>query len=192
MKTERLVKGDALLIIHVQNDFLPGGNLPVPGGDRVIPVINKYIEMFVKKGYPIFATRDWHPPDHSSFIDQGGQWPPHCVAGSQGAEYSPDLLLPEPVPVISTGTDNAHDGYSGFVDTTLKSQLDRAGVKRLFVAGLATDYCVLNTVLDALKLNYTVFLLRDGIRAVQTETGKLAELTMQANGAKLITIASIL
>lgn len=186
-KYERLIKGDALLIVDVQNDFLPGGSLPVPDGDQIIPVVNRCIEKFAKKGYPIFATRDWHPSDHSSFIDQGGAWPPHCVAGSTGAEFSPDLRLPESVPVISTGTDNEHDGYSGFLDTTLKPQLDRAGVKRLFIGGLATEYCVLHTVLDALKLNYVVFLLQDGIRAIGSETGKLAELTMQANGAKLLT-----
>lgn len=194
MKTERIKTGDALLIIDIQNDFLPGGSLAVSGGEEVIPVINRCIAEFRRRGNPIFATRDWHPANHSSFVQQGGPWPEHCVAGTHGAEFPASLLLPETTPIFSTGADRDNPGYSGFEATDLKMQLDRAGVKRLFVAGLATDYCVLNTVLDALKLGYPVFLMKDAIRAVDVnpDDGTRAEQAMQANGAQLITQDMIL
>jgi nicotinamidase/pyrazinamidase len=161
-----LQTGDALLVVDVQNDFLPGGSLAVPGGDEVIPVLNHYLVTFEAHGLPIFATRDWHPPDHCSFHAQGGPWPIHCVAGTQGAEFAPGLQLPLSTSVISKATSSEQDAYSGFEGTELDSQLRRAGVKRLFVGGLATDYCVLNTVKDALALDYQVVHLVDATRAV--------------------------
>ncbi len=89
-----LGKGDVLVIIDIQNDFLPGGSLAVPEGDQVIPVLNGYIDRFINRQLPVFATRDWHPPDHCSFVQQGGPWPEHCIAGSKGAEFAADLHLP--------------------------------------------------------------------------------------------------
>lgn len=192
-RTVDLDLGDALLIVDMQNDFLPGGSLAVAGGDQVIPVINAYIAKFQQHDTPIYATRDWHSPNHSSFIRQGGPWPEHCVAGSKGAEFSPALLLPKTAEIFSTGFDKASDGYSGFEGTDLHSCLNHSRIKRLFIGGLATDYCVLHTVLDALQYHYQVFLLQDAIRAVNvnSEDGQNAVRTMLANGAQTLTLDMI-
>jgi nicotinamidase/pyrazinamidase len=163
--------GDALVLVDVQNDFLPGGSLAVPGGDGVIPPLNGWIARFKAARLPIFATRDWHPPDHCSFQSQGGPWPAHCVADSEGAAFAPGLALPSDARVISKATRREADAYSGFAGTDLDDRLRRAGVNRLFVGGLATDYCVLNTVKDALGLGYRVQLLTDAIRAVDARPG---------------------
>src|SRR5450759_2138069 len=138
--------GDALVIVDVQSDFLPGGSLAVPHGDEVGAVLNGYMAEFHRLRLPVVATRDWHPPDHCSFLQQGGPWPPHCVAGSQGAGFAPMLKLPSDVILISKAGDRQSDAYSGFERTELNSLLRKAGVGRIFVGGLATDYCVLNTV----------------------------------------------
>jgi len=186
-----LGKGDALLISDIQNDFLAGGNLAVPEGDRLIPVLNGYIDRFHQ--LPIFATRDWHPANHCSFIRQGGPWPEHCVAGSKGAEFAADLHLPVSAYIISKGTDAEQEGYSSFSNRTFKAQLDNAGVRRLFIGGLATDYCVLNTVRDALNFRYKVLLLIDAIHAVNVQPldGQKATNEMIAKGAIPITLAMI-
>ncbi|WP_442496763.1 isochorismatase family protein [Methylobacter sp. sgz302048] len=188
-----LAEGDALVIVDLQNDFLPGGSLPVPGGEQVISALNGYIERFARRGLPIFATRDWHPKNHSSFIEQGGPWPEHCVIGTKGAEFSAALHLPASVQIISAGTEVERDGYSAFETPVCKQQLDSVGARRLFVGGLATDYCVLNTVRDALALNYPVFLLTDAVRAinVQPQDGQKAIDEMIQKGAKLITLSMI-
>jgi nicotinamidase/pyrazinamidase len=163
--------GDALVLVDVQNDFLPGGSLAVPGGDGVIPPLNGWIARFRAARLPIIATRDWHPPDHCSFQSQGGPWPAHCVADSEGAAFAPGLALPSDARVISKANRREADAYSGFAGTDLDDRLRRAGVNRLFVGGLATDYCVLNTVKDALGLGYRVQLLTDAIRAVDARPG---------------------
>ncbi len=162
----RLAPGDALLIVDVQNDFLPGGGLAVPYGEAVIPILNRYLDYFSKQNLPILATRDWHPLNHCSFKQQGGLWPEHCVAQTFGAEFPADLSLPEPTRIISKATHPDTDAYSGFQNTGLDSRLKSQGIRRLFIGGLATDYCVLNTVKDALQLGYTVYLLQDAVRAV--------------------------
>jgi len=186
-----LGKGDALLISDIQNDFLHGGSLAVPEGDQIIPVLNGYIDRF--RQLPVFATRDWHPAKHCSFIRQGGPWPEHCVAGSKGAEFAADLHLPVSAYIISKGTDVEREGYSSFSNRTFKAQLDNAGVRRLFIGGLATDYCVLNTVRDALNFHYQVLLLTDAIRAVNVQPldGQKAINEMVAKGAIPITLAMI-
>ena len=180
--------GDALLLVDVQNDFLPGGRLAVAGADQILEPLNRWIARFSQAGLPIFATRDWHPPDHCSFAIRGGPWPPHCIAGSPGAEFSPALRLPAdtPVTVIGKGTDA--DAYSGFEGTDLDARLQAAGVRRLFVAGLATDYCVLNTVLDARRSGYEVVLLERAIRPVEVHPGDGARAVaaMAAAGAQLL------
>jgi nicotinamidase/pyrazinamidase len=166
-----LKRDDALIVVDVQNDFLPGGSLAVPRGDEVVPVLNGYIERFHARGLPVFATRDWHPAEHCSFRSRGGPWPPHCVAGSKGAEFAPGLELPRSTRVISKATREETDAYSGFNATDLAVQLRAAGVTRVFVGGLATDYCVLNTVKDALQEGFAVVLLADAVRAVDVKPG---------------------
>jgi nicotinamidase/pyrazinamidase len=186
--------GDALLIVDVQNDFLPGGSLAVAEGDQVVAVLNDYLAAFLKQGLPIYATRDWHTPDHCSFQAQGGPWPPHCVAGSQGAEFAPGLRLPEgKLTVISKGTHRDQDAYSGFEGTDLAGRLRTAGVQRLFIGGLATDYCVLNTVRDALREGFAVLLLEDAIRAVnvQPDDGAGAIAAMRERGAVPLTLVEV-
>lgn len=185
--------GDALLISDIQNDFLPGGSLAVQQGNRIIPVLNGYIARFSSRQLPVFATRDWHPAKHCSFIQQGGPWPEHCIAGSKGAEFSPGLQLPASACIISKGTDVDSDGYSSFSNRTFKEQLDNTGACRLFIGGLATDYCVLNTVRDALNLHYSVLLLTDAIRAVNVRPhdGERAITEMIEKGAIPITLAMI-
>lgn len=166
-----LTAGDVLIVVDVQNDFLPGGNLAVPQGDEVIPVLNRYISAFHARELPIFATRDWHPPDHCSFLQQGGPWPPHCVADTPGAAFSAALELPPETHIISKATTLTKDAYSGFEGTRLNELLQVAGIRRVFVGGLATDYCVLNTVRDALLHNYPTLLLEDAVRAVNVQAG---------------------
>lgn len=162
---------DALILVDVQLDFLPGGSLAVPRGDEVVPALNRYIAVFRRLTLPIIATRDWHPPDHCSFRAQGGPWPPHCIAGSDGARFAPLLDLPCEGRIVSKAATRDKDAYSGFEGTDLDDWLKRAGVSRVFVGGLATDYCVLNTVRDALRLGYATFLLLDAVRAVEVQAG---------------------
>jgi nicotinamidase/pyrazinamidase len=163
--------GDGLLVVDVQNDFLPGGSLAVAAGHEVVPVLNRYIGEFVRAGLPVFATRDWHPPDHCSFRARGGRWPPHCVPGTSGANFAPGLALPSSAVVVSKDTRTDQDTYSGFQGGDLDARLRDAGVRRVFVGGLATDYCVRHTVLDALARGYEAVLLTDAIRAVEVEPG---------------------
>ena len=167
----RLQAGDALILVDVQLDFLPGGSLAVSHGDEVVPALNRYIAVFRRLTLPVVATRDWHPPDHCSFQAQGGPWPPHCVAGSDGARFAPFLGLPCEARIASKATTRDRDAYSGFEGTDLDEWLQRAGVSRVFVGGLATDYCVLNTVRDALRIGYATFLLADAVRAVDAQAG---------------------
>ena len=167
----RLQAGDALILVDVQLDFLPGGSLAVSHGDEVVPALNRYIAVFRRLTLPVVATRDWHPPDHCSFQAQGGPWPPHCVAGSEGARFAPLLDLPCEARIVSKATARDRDAYSGFEGTDLDEWLQRAGVSRVFVGGLATDYCVLNTVRDALRIGYATFLLADAVRAVDAQAG---------------------
>jgi nicotinamidase/pyrazinamidase len=180
-------QGDALVVVDVQNDFLPGGALGIAGGDRIIPVINRCLAGFHALGLPTFATRDWHTPDHCSFAAQGGPWPEHCVAGTHGAAFSTELELPPDTPVISKATRRDRDAYSTLEGTDLEQRLHEAGVRRIFVGGLATDYCVLNTVRDAVRLGFEAVVLTDAIRAVDVKPGDGARALeeMQQLGAVL-------
>ncbi len=169
-------RGSALLIEDVQNDFCSGGALAVPGGDEVVPVLNRYIEMFLEKGLPIFASRDWHPEESSHFNSHGGIWPVHCVRDSEGARFHPALQLPDDVVVISKGMDPAEDGFSSFAAVcerglSFAASLAERGVKHIYIGGLATDYCVKYTVLEALKSGYSVTLLIDAVRGVDLQPG---------------------
>lgn len=166
---------DALIVVDVQRDFCPGGALAVADGDRVVPVINRILRLFQH----VVLTRDWHPENHCSFSETpefvDGSWPPHCVAYSPGAEFHEDLQIPEMVLVVSTGTQPDKEGYSGFEGTPLAGELARHGVKRLFVCGLATDYCVKSTALDGVKHGCEVVLLEDACRGVDVPPGSVAE-----------------
>lgn len=164
-------QADALVVVDVQRDFLPGGSLAVAQGDRVIGPINRLLEHFAARGLPLFASRDWHPPDHCSFRERGGPWPVHCVAGSAGAAFSEGLRLPAQACVVSKATRPESDSYSAFGGTDLGHRLREAGVTRLFVTGLATDYCVLHTVTDALAAGFAVVVVRDAVAAVDAQPG---------------------
>jgi len=184
--------GDALLIVDVQNDFLPGGSLAVPQGYDVVPALNHYSSAFRTRHLPIFASRDWHPSNHCSFTEQGGPWPPHCVAETDGAQFASGLDLSEAV-IISKATEPESDAYSAFENTDLDQRLKKVGVKRLFVGGLTTDYCVLNSVRDLVRLKYSVVLLKDAIRAVNVQPGdgpKAIE-EMRALGCQPATVESV-
>ena len=176
---------DALLIVDVQADFLPRGRLAVPGGDAVVPALNGYLALARRKGLRVFASRDWHPLNHCSFREQGGPWPEHCVAGTPGAEFAQGLELPPDAVIISKAVAAGSDAYSAFAGTDLERLLRELRVTRLLVGGLATDYCVLNTVRDARKAGFEVLLLQDAIRAVNVKPGdgEHAEREMREVGA---------
>jgi nicotinamidase/pyrazinamidase len=158
--------GDALVVVDVQRDFLPGGALEVPHGDAVIQVLNRYIGAFDRRHLPVVITRDWHPVNHSSFRELGGPWPPHCVAGTPGAELPPSLRRPAHLHVISKGTRPEAQGYSAFEGTELAQLLRDEGCHRVFIGGLATDFCVRSTARDALRAGFDVVVLEDAVRAV--------------------------
>ena len=149
--------------------------------------------VFSEQGARVYATQDWHPEGHSSFVESGGPWPPHCVQGGKGAEFHPELRLPDGHEVIKKGADPAVDAYSGFLDSELEDRLRSAGVSRVFVGGLATDYCVLNTVLDACALGFETYLLIDAIGAVDMEPGdgERAIERMVAAGANRVELAAV-
>lgn len=181
--------GDALLVVDIQYDFLTGGSLAVNDADRVIPVLNDYIGFFTGKGLPVMACRDWHPIDHCSFRENGGPWPPHCIAGTRGAEFSNLLELPKDVPLFSKGTVREKEAYSAFDGTRLDDMLKKKGIARLFIGGLTTDYCVLNSVLDAARLGYRSVVLLDATKAVNLdpEDGKHALEKMKGADAAMVT-----
>lgn len=187
----------ALLIVDVQNDFCPGGALAVAEGDRVVPVLNRYIEKFLKEDCPIFASRDWHPKKTRHFKDFGGKWPAHCVANTKGAEFHSKLKLPKETIILSKGMDPEKNSYSAFqaVDKEGKDLLrilKDLGVEELYVGGLATDYCVKFSVLDALKSGFKVKLLTDAIRGVniKPKDSEHAIKEMLSKGAKLTKTSS--
>lgn len=162
---------DALIVIDVQNDLLAGGCLPVPNANEVIPILNRYILLFTHKKLPIFVSRDWHPSNHCSFIGYGGRWPPHCVMNTYGAELAPCLKLSTDTVTISKGSDPDREAYSAFQGTNLAILLKQKSVKRVFVGGLPTDYCVYYTVKEALAKGYKVRLLSDAVRAFDFHAG---------------------
>jgi len=188
-----ITKDAALIVTDVQNDFCPGGSLAVPQGDQVVPVLNDYIRLFSSSGAPIYATRDWHPPNHCSFKTQRGPWPEHCVQNSYGAAFHPKLALPRDVKIVSKGVDPKQDAYSAFEGTNLASSLKRQGVRRLFIGGLATDYCVKCTVLDGIKAGFQVTFLSDASRGVDlnAEDSENAISEMLAGGADSAILAEL-
>jgi nicotinamidase/pyrazinamidase len=171
MHSPQLGLADALLIVDVQNDFCPGGALPVRDGDRVVPVLNRWIDAARAGGAAVVASRDWHPTGHVSFRSRGGAWPPHCVQNTSGAAFHPRLRLPADAVIVSKGADPDHDAYSAFGGTSLAVDLRRRGVLHLWVGGLAEDYCVRATVLDALNAGFEVHLIADAVRPVDVHPG---------------------
>lgn len=182
-----LQTGDALLVVDAQRDFMPGGSLAVPNGDAIVGPLNAYIAAFAVRRLPIFFTRDWHPGNHCSFKEAGGRWPSHCVARTPGAGWPDELLVVPGARIISKGTDPSAEAYSGFAGTSLLVLLRDLQVRRLFVGGLATDYCVHATVVDARSHGFDVVVLADAIHGVNAapgdETHAIAD--MIAHGATL-------
>ncbi|MBA4144016.1 MAG: isochorismatase family protein [Nitrosospira sp.] len=176
--------GDALIVIDVQNDFCPGGALPVENGDMVVPVLNRWISSALAKRVLIYASRDWHPIGHISFKEQGGPWPPHCIQDSDGARFHPNLQLPGSTIKVTKGIRFDQDQNSAFDQTGLVVKLRSDGIKRLWVGGLAEDVCVRATVLDGLKEGLEVVLIGNATRPITPEGGEKARLEMQNAGAR--------
>ena len=177
---------DALLLVDVQNDFFPGGALPVPDGDAIIPVVNAWIDAAQKARLPILASRDWHPRHHPSFTDAGGPWPIHCLQDTPGAAFHTHLALPEEAVVISKGTRFDRDQYSAFDETGLAALLDRLGVRRLWIAGLALDVCVEASARDACEAGYETRLIAAATRPVTPDGGERAQARLAAAGVPLV------
>ena len=180
-------QGDALLVVEVQRDFCRGGALPVPGGEEVVPLLNRWIEAAEAAGVPIFVSRDWHPPGHPSFRERGGPWPRHCVQGSPGAEFHPGLAACPSARPVTKGVRFDRDQLSSFDETGLEVELRRLGVRRLFVGGLALDVCVRATVMDALRHGFEVCVIGDGTRAIDEDAGERALAEMAEAGARIET-----
>lgn len=181
-------KKRALIVVDVQNDFCPGGSLAVAHGDEVVAPLNNLMREFLDRGEPVFKTRDWHPARTSHFKAYGGTWPVHCVQGTPGAEFHPDLLDDPRITIISKGIDESADGYSGFDGTSLAQILREEEVQEVLVGGLATDYCVKHTVLDARREGFEVKALADAMRAVNVnrDDGARAVAEMRDAGAEIV------
>jgi len=185
----------ALILVDIQNDFCPGGALAVNEGDQIVPIVNRLMSRFPL----VISTQDWHPPDHVSFRERGGPWPPHCVQGTRGAELHPDLKTDTIAHYFRKASSPDTDDYSEFAGKddrgrTLDQVLRDHGTRKLYAVGLATDYCVLETVLDGLKLGYEVFAVRDAMRAVNVNSadGEQALKKMSDSGATLVTSDEVL
>jgi len=183
---EKMLTGahDALIVVDVQRDFCAGGALPVPGGDEVIPAINSIVPLFGRWIY----TRDWHPADHVSFSEhpeyRDGSWPPHCVQGTPGSDWCKSLDMPMNAILVTKGDDPKQEAYSGFqvARLDLAAFLHGHDVERVFITGLATEYCVRQTALDARAAGFTVYLIEDAIRGISTEGAQRALADMEEAG----------
>lgn len=175
---------EALIVVDMQRDFMPGGTLPVPDGDKIISKCNEYIKNFKKRGALIVATRDWHPKNHISFKAQGGPWPRHCVQDTPGAEFV--VELPQDAVIISKATEPDKEAYSGFEGTNLAEILREKGVKSVYVCGVATEYCVKATALDAVKNGFETYLLLDAVKGIKPEDEELALKELEKAGVKLL------
>jgi len=176
---------DALIVVDVQRDFCLGGALAVPRGDEVVPVLNQLLRA---GGFLKVATRDWHPPAHCSFHAQGGPWPPHCVQGAPGAEFHPSLEARRIDLVVSKGTDAGREAYSGFDAPGLVGALRERGIGRLWIGGLALEYCVKATALDGRRHGFEVFVIEDAVRGIEVRPGDAANARreMEAVGVKFV------
>lgn len=189
----------ALLVVDVQNDFCPGGALGVPQGDKIIPVINKYIRFFSRNKLPVIATRDWHPPRTTHFKDFGGKWPAHCIKSSPGAAFHPALKLSKDSILLYKGMDPDADSYSAFDAEDLRGAsllkiLTMMSITEIYIAGLATDYCVKSSAIDAIRHGFKVRVLVDAVKGVNLKAGdseKAIEKIVKM-GAKKLTISKLL
>lgn len=183
----------ALIVVDIQNDFCSGGALEVKDAEQIVELVNRLIKRFESDGMPVVFTRDWHPVNHISFIENGGIWPVHCVAGSVGAEFHPDLYFPSVSILVSKANTAEDEAYSGFQGTGLFSNLRDLGIEELIVVGLATDYCVKNTVLDALKLGFSVDVVKEAVKAVNIDSNdEIISLNeMKKHGARVIEIDDV-
>lgn len=178
----------ALIVVDVQNDFCPGGALAVADGNEVVAPLNKLIKEFLDRGEPVYKTRDWHPVRTKHFQAYGGVWPVHCVEGTFGSEFHADLSDDPRATVVSKGMDETADGYSGFDGTNLAQRLREEGVNEVWIGGLATDYCVKHTVVDARRAGFKVKALADAMRAVNVnpDDGLKAINEMRDAGAEIV------
>lgn len=183
---EMLRRGDALMIVDVQKDFCPGGALPIEDGDKVVPILNRWIAAAVARGVPIHASRDWHPVGHISFNERGGPWPPHCLQDSDGARFHSNLELPDSAVIVTKGVRFDQDQNSAFDQTGIVEQLRKDGIQRLLVGGLAEDVCVLATALDARREGFEVALIADATRPVSTQKGEKARKKMRDSGVHFV------
>jgi nicotinamidase/pyrazinamidase len=177
-------RSPALLVIDVQVDFCPGGALPVAEGDQVVPVLNRLAAYASALGYPVYASRDWHPAASRHFAANGGVWPVHCVAGTPGARLHPDLQLPPGTLIVTTGVGEDEDGYSAFEGNiagrgSLLADLRARGVTELVIGGLALDYCVRATALDGRREGFEVTVVSDAVRAVEKSPGDAVRTTAE-------------
>jgi nicotinamidase/pyrazinamidase len=179
-------KGDGLLVVDVQWDFCPGGLLPVADAHQILPVLNGWMEASVAQNYPVYASRDWHPRNHISFQERGGPWPPHCIQDTDGAQFHPDLYRDDRILVVTKGTRFDMDQNSVFEETGFQQQLIHDGVRRLIIAGLALDVCVLQTVLDGLHYGLDVAVIQEATRPINPESGRRAIERMVKEGAAII------
>jgi len=178
--------GDALVLVDLQNDFCPGGALPIEGGHEVVEAVNPWIAAATAAGIPVFASRDWHPEGHMSFQARGGPWPPHCLQDSDGAAFHPRLQLPADVIKVTKGVRFDQDQNSAFDQTGLAEELRRRGISRVWVAGLAQDVCVAATTLDGRQEGFEVMLIKEGTRPVTAEGGQEALERMQEAGVQVV------
>jgi nicotinamidase/pyrazinamidase len=190
MEKIKVKSSDALVIVDLQNDFCPNGALAVQEGDKIVPIINKLLK---KRFNFVVASRDWHPKNHCSFKKYGGIWPSHCVKNTKGAEFHPKLHTSKINFIVSKATKKDKDAYSAFERTNLTKVLKNKKIKRIFVCGLATDYCVKSTAIDGTKENFKVFLIKDAIKGVDVKKGdvKKALTEMKKEGVKFISSKEI-
>jgi nicotinamidase/pyrazinamidase len=184
---QALQAGDALLVVDVQVDFCPGGALAIEHGDEVVPMLNRWMAAAADAHVPVFASRDWHPRQHLSFRESGGEWPVHCVQDSPGARFHPGLTLPDSATVLTKGVRFDRDQYSVFDETGLAAELRKRGIRRVWVGGLAQDVCVRATVLDARREGFDAIVIRDATRPVTQAGGERAVAEMRQAGAHFAT-----
>ncbi|GIX17602.1 MAG: nicotinamidase [Rhodothalassiaceae bacterium] len=178
--------GTALIVVDVQRDFCPGGALPVPEGDAVVPVLNRWIAAAEEAGALLVFSRDWHPRGHPSFAAEGGPWPEHCLQDTPGAAFHPALRVPETAHLVSKGTRFDKDQYSAFDETGLAALLAKRGIRRVLIGGLARDVCVKATALDAVGAGFETWLISEGARALGPESGAAADREMTAAGVHIL------